>query len=658
MIDVLSTDDKLLSQIFKNRNNQAPELWDTVKKDYKKNIKIWSNNPDWLATVPRARSKTRDNRIFMATESQINKVTARPLKPMVSPANETDEAKEIAENLQTVFLEDYEKRSVKKNIKRGLRYLHFSRLICLKVFWNIEIDNYDVKVMDPRKIKVSKNATKEVESEFAIETIDDKTILDMIDLFPNKEAEILTRAGMSKETAMATNPDTTYHEMWIGDGVVWMYKNEVLEKIKNPMYDFDGLLLTPEEMAEIKETTDTADGQALPRLNGRRRRQMFSKFKSSQGDRRQEISDDPTKRSQYEVYLYNHHDKPRKPYIFGTILEVEDKPIGETTLIQMVAPLQEGVDKRKRQIADNADFVNGITKVDTDIVTMSLADARKTHYDPEGLVYGAGVSSGVTREFGTSLPAMVFQDLQDSRNEIDEIMGTTATLRGSGSDGEPTATGRAILREEGISRLDEIISLVDFIGAELYDWWFQLIKVKYTETHLVKSIGANKAARTIELMQDDIQEGIEIKIPPGQTLPEDKLFKAERAREDAQAGLIDPVTYFEQAGGYDNPERVAKRSVLFKANPFNVLALDDDDLEKIKEAHETIKLVQGQPEISPEEVDGQKAQQVAQLRQRMEQIVASPEFQDLPPEEQEKTVGELKSQLQKLGGVEFNRQLA
>ncbi|KKM26583.1 hypothetical protein LCGC14_1583370, partial [marine sediment metagenome] len=518
-------------------------------------------------------------------------------------------------------------------------------------------DNYDVRVVDSRKIKFSKSATNEVESEFSIETIDNKTVLEMIDLFPNKEEQILKSIGISKEDAISTNPDAIYHEMYIGDGVFWMFRNEVLDKMLNPTYDFEGLLLTAQEMAELKETTEV-EGQAIPRVNGRRRRDTFNKFKQLQGDRRQEIADDPTKQSQYEVYLYNHHDKPRKPYIFGTILEVEDEPIGKTTLIEMVTPLQEGIDKNKRQIADNADFVNGITKVDTDVVTMTLAEARKIHYDPQGLVFGPGVSTGVVRETGASLPAEVFNNMKDSRNEIDEILGTTATLRGSGTDKEPTATGRAILREEGISRLDELINLIDFIGEELYDWWFQFIKVKYTETHLVKQIGASKASRTIELMQDDLQEGIEIKVVPGQTLPEDKLFKAERAREDAEAGLIDPVTYFEQAGGYDNPEKVAKRAVLFKANPFNVLVLDEEDLKKIEEGHITLQQVQGQPEISTDEIDGQKAQQVAQLRQRMEQIVTSPEFKKLPPEEQQKTLGELKSQLQKVGGVEFNRQLA
>src|SRR3990167_3617063 len=484
MINILTTDDTTLVKLFGTRWQESASLWEQVDKSYKGNLLLWKNQPEWLSAVPQGRSKARDNRIFLATESQINKLTARPAKPMVSPSNGTAEAKEIANDLQILLLEAYRNRNVKKHIKRGLRNLHLGKLICLKTFWNSEIDDFDVRVADPRKVRFSKNSTNEDESEFAIEKIDDKRLLDLLELFPAKREAILKKVGVTEEQALINNPAVEYFETWIGDGVFWVFRGELLNKLQNPYYDFDGLLLTPEETASLQETEESATGVPVPKLNGRRRRQVFSKFKESQADRQAEVKATPEAASKYEAYLYNHFDKPRKPYIFGTIFEVGDQPIGETTLIEQVAPLQENLDKRKRQIADNSDMVNGITKVDTDIVTMALADARRMHYDPEGLVYGAGVSTGVQREVGQGLPEMVFQDMLDSRKEINELFGTVATFRGS-SDRQESATGRAILREEGLSRLDEMIDLVDYLGRELYGWWFQMIKVKYTESHLV-----------------------------------------------------------------------------------------------------------------------------------------------------------------------------
>jgi hypothetical protein len=650
MINILNTENSLLVKIFGTRWAESQTLWDQVEKSYKNNLRIWKNDPEWLSQVAQGRSKTRDNRVFLATESQLNKLTARPAKPMVSPANITDEAKLIATDLQSLLLESYRQRHVKKHMKRGLRYLHMAKLMCLKVFWNIEIDDYDVKVVDPRKVRFSKNATNEEESEFAIEKIDDKKLMDLLTLFPKSKDAIMKKVGLTDEQAVVNNPAVEYFEVWIGDGVFWTFRGEVLDKIKNPYYDFEGLLLTPDETARLRQTEQLTNGTEVPAMNGRRRRQVFSKFKEEQETRNAE-ADTPEGASKYEAYLYNHFDKPRKPYIFGTIFEVGDQPVGETTLIEQVAPLQENLDKRKRQIADNSDMVNGITKVDTDIVTMTLADARRMHYDPEGLIYGPGVSTGVSREVGQSLPEMVFLDMQDSRKEIDEIFGTVATFRGT-SDRAESATGRAILREEGLSRLDEVIDLIDFMGRELYAWWFQMIKVKYTESHLTKPLGSDRAGDVIDIMQDDLQDGIEIQIQPGQTLPDDKVFRAERAREDAKDGLIDPITYLENAGGYDNPEKIAKRAIMFKANPFSVLALDGDDLEKLMQAQQVMAQIQGGGTPSAGEGGNQNAQQVAQLRERVQTLVQSDEFKALPKEKQEETLATLRGQLQKLGAVE------
>ena len=652
MINVLQTKDEALRKIFGNRWKESDTLWSIIEKSYKRNKKIWKNEPDWLSTIPRGRSTARDNRVFLATESQTNKITARPVKPIVSPANKTDDARTIANDIQEVLLDGYRKRGVKKQIKRGLRFLHMARLLVLKPFWNIEIDDYDVRVVHPNNVRFSKNATREEESEFAIEKIDDKRLLDLIATFPKKKDEILRKAGLTEEQAQENNPSVVYNEIWIGDGVFWVYLDMVLDKMLNPYYDFEGLLLTPEEMAQINQTESPTEGESVPATNGRRRRHMFSKFKEHQEERKTAIAENNEEASKYEAYLYNHFDHPRKPYIFGTIFEIESQPIGETSLIEQVAPLQVGLDQRKRQIADNSDTVNGITKVDTDVVSMTLADARRMHYDPEGLIYGAGVSTGVKREVGQGLPEMVFKDMLDSRSEIDEIFGTVATFRGSQQGGKETATGRALLREEGLSRLDELVDLVDFVGRELYGWWFQMIKVKYTESHFTKLLGSERAGTAIDIMQDDLQEGIEIQIQPGQTLPDDKLFRAERAREDAKDGFIDPITYLENAGGYDNPEEIVKRAIMFKANPLSILTLEGEDLEKLLQANKILAQIQPKQEGSQADEGGdERAAQIAELRQRVEELVKSEEFQKLPQQEQEAALVQLREQLKGLGAV-------
>lgn len=640
-IDIRQLKPDQLIKIRENRWKDSESVWSVIERVYKGNMKVWSGRPDWLATIPTKRSKARDNVIFRAMESRINKLTARPVKPMVAPANKTEEARTIATNLQDYLLAKYRDLNIKRTLKRALRFLHLSRLGMVKIYWNQEIDDFDVKACDPRKVRVSKKATCARESDFAIEKIDDKTVMDLIAQFPEKQDIILSKAGITLEQAIADSTPAEWFEMWIGNGVCWIYKNEVLHTMLHPYFDFSGLLLSAEEKAQLEQR----NAENLPMVNGRRRRQMFQKFKEAQGDRREEISKDPNAAGQYEAYLYNHHDKPRIPYIFGTVLEVEDSPIGETSHIELAEPLQDNADKHKRQIADNGDFVNGITKVDTDVTELSLADARRAHNDPDGLLYGAGVSAGVVRETGEPLPDSIFKNMQDSRLEVDALMGTNATFRGD-ERGSETATGRAILREEGMSLLDEPGAFVDYMGQEIYDYMYQMIRVRYTESHLVKGLGKDRADETIELMQDDLQDGIELKIIPGQTLPEDKMYKAERAREDAEAGLIDIETYLEQAGGYDNPKETAKRAIMYKLNPLSVVTLGEEDVKKLESAAQLMQFMQPQKpgaEGAPAEQNGDGEKQ---MRKKIQELVASKEFQTLPRAEKARVIREIRGSLE------------
>ena len=171
-----------------------------------------------------------------------------------------------------------------------------------------------------------------------------------------------------------------------------------------------------------------------------------------------------------------------------------------------------------------------------------------------------------------------------------------------------------------------------------------MTKVKYTEAHYTKPIGSENAREVIELTRDDLQEGMEIQIIPGQIILEDRIFKAERAKEEAIAGLIDPLTYFQETQR-DNPMQLAKRLEMYKINPFSIIKLDPEDRQAIIEASQMF----GQPQQGGQKggVDP-RAQQAAVLRQEMEQRMQSPEFQKLSQKEQQEELGTFKARVEAL----------
>lgn len=370
---------------------------------------------------------------------------------------------------------------------------------------------------------------------------------------------------------------------------------------------------------------------------------MATRLKGFQDFRKKATEAEPN-RFKYKTHLYNHLDRPIPPYIFGTVFDEADKPIGETSLIEQAAPLQVEIDKRKRQFADNADIMNGVWKIDTNLTQISRADAQRAKADPQGVWFGPGVSAGVQRETGKELPSFLANDLQHSITEVDNIFGTQPTFRGEKGTTE-TATGRAILREASFQRLNEFIDLMDYIHELSYNWWLQMVRVRYTESHFVKPLGATRARETIDLHQDDINEGVEVKVIPGQITPEDRLFKSERAKEAAEAQLLTPLSFYE-AAGFDNPMEEAKRLEMYKINPFSVLDMTPEDIARLQKSMQMLAGLQ--PQQAGGEAgagDQEKAQKVAQLRRQTEELTQSREFQALPPEQQRAALDQIKQRL-------------
>jgi hypothetical protein len=116
------------------------------------------------------------------------------------------------------------------------------------------------------------------------------------------------------------------------------------------------------------------------------------------------------------------------------------------------------------------------------------------------------------------------------------------------------------------------VQCVDFVCGEIFAWFYQLAKTRYTERHYAKWVGKDEATEILDLIQDDFETGSEIQVIPGKTLPEDAEFRFERAQKDVAAGILSPVDYMEEAG-YANPKDLARNAVLYKQNPAAAVGL-------------------------------------------------------------------------------------
>lgn len=611
-IDITTLSEWEQAQLVNNRWNEGETVFDIVSKTYTVNLKIYQNKPNWIDSLPAKRAKLRANRIFSDMEAVINALIANPPKPEFIPARDTPEAKALAAAEEAYFVRKYSDRNIKEVMRKGLRNLYFGRLIVVKPFWDSTINDFNARALDPRKIRIPANATKEQEAEFVIEEVEDY-LLSVMRRFPAKADAIAAQTGYrDRKQILIDNPKMVYKEAWIRDYVIFEYNTVIMGVIKNPYWDWDGLLVTPQEEETLKELGGQARRDAMTQIRGEQPQRLAGAQQNGGLPADPNAPQDPTQTppqdpaaieaqaaqheqqevqengplpmgdfqdipSNYNAYYFNHFDQPRKPYIWATAFNNENTPVGQTDMITQAAPLQEGIDRRKQDIDENASLVNGQVKVNS--TSLDKADAQKLRYEARGVIWGKDVVNGVVREMGTPLPAFVFQDMQDSRSEIDVVMAASSALRGE-REGQETKAGRLALVDQSYMRLNEYVQIVDYVNYEMFNWFYQLAKVRYTEHHEAKSMGEQQSMQIVSLIQDDFIQGAEVRIIPGKTLPEDREFKYEQAQQDVKEGFISPVTYLTIAG-YNNPQQTAKDAFLYKVDPFDAVGLTDEEKQKI-----------------------------------------------------------------------------
>ncbi len=605
-IDFEKLDDTQLNELVNNRWKSSDELWDIVARTYKQNTAIYENKSKWVDSVPYARRNfvVQANRVFVNMEAVINSLIANPPGINVLPARKGEDAQTFASRLENYFRKKFNDLNTKEVTRMALRNLYFGRFLVIKAFWNPSLGDggdFDFRAIDPRNLRVGKYARKEQDSEFAIEEIDDN-LCSIIERFPAKKEVLMGKFGMKDENDLyIKNPNVKYKEAWIQDYVIFKLDNIILDKIKNPYWDYEGILVTEEE-----ETILNGNGQVSP-LSPEARRTKLQEIKLAQSQRTaqpeaiepagntpeapeateqqnpqtdengQPVQPLPPTPEKYKAYFFNYFDSPRKPYIIATIFNNENTPIGRTDMITLSADLQRGIDKRKMDIDENCELVNGIIKVDAGV--MGKSDAQRIRFETKGIIWGKGVKDGVTRETGTPLPAMVFQDMEDSRSEIDNIMAATSAFRGE-RQGQETKAGRLALVQQSYLRLNELVQVIDYISKEMFEWAMQLAKTRYTEYHYAKSMGKDEAHEIIEIIQDDFETGTEVTVVAGKTLPVDDEFRFEQAQTDFKEGALSLPDYL-RISKYDDPKQTAKNTVLWKMSPISQVGLTDEERQKI-----------------------------------------------------------------------------
>lgn len=395
---------------------------------------------------------------------------------------------------------------IKRLIRRSIRNLSTNKYLAWKVIWDEDCDDFIIKNLPAGKILFSKEATSKEELPFIIEYVTD-TIGDLIKKFPEKEAYLRSLIGSGEITS--EDSELHYIEYWENTFVAWKYQDTILGFQANPWYNW------------------------------------------AEPD-------------------FNHIKYPSMPYMFGNIYDFGESIVDPTSMVRVVKSPQDGINKRKRQIDQNADMANGRYVYAGNKITKE--SAGNLPHNPKSGIYLDNADStegAVSILTGRAYDPGIYADMQDSKAEIDNILGVHAASRGQQDPSNTTVRGQLFLGNRDQARQSTPMEVMADILQDTYDFLVQGMVIYYDKEHEVDITDTDNYIWTA---QDEIQyinredlRGKKITVDVSYS-PRDADSMKQEAKELASSKMMSLLDMYKILE-YKNPEKMARNAIMEQVNP-------------------------------------------------------------------------------------------
>lgn len=536
-------DDELLS-VLRQKEKDAKQYFDStleLRERQKRNRDFWRGKhykdgtgfEDW-------QSDFQDNAIYEDLETRITLASARMPDIIVTPPNDTNESVEKARVYEKILNSKVNSATTQRTIKRGLRFHHLNFFAVLKGRWDPNLANGtgDFVFELVRRDRILFDYTATVPDtgftadnmDYIIEYIEEPVSV-VLAKFPRKRQELLARVSADK-TLKKVGSKMVYQECWftwydlqgqIYEGVCWKFQDLILDKKRNPYYDWEGYQVPQ------------------PRMD-------------SEGDFK------PAGSLTKEQRFYNYFERPRKPYIFFSYQNLDESPIDDTTPVEQAIPLQKVVNRTGRLIVEISE--NTVPKKVIAGKFMEKEAARELTSDPDEIIYldGADNANEGISTIAAAPPSPELLALQNAaRLRIDALFSAHPTTKGENT-GDQSGLSKQVSREGDLTMSDDLVDIV--VERVIYEqacWATQFMKLFYDQPHYVRRIGQDGSLLYQEFGRQDIQDGVLIDVKASSI---DAMTRRSDAINLASRKAIDPLTMFEDME-MPNPKERVRRLISF-----------------------------------------------------------------------------------------------
>ena len=635
--DPLSLDikDEVFTKVLKSRREESKKWFNSeldLEERVKRNLKYASGKEVVVKDLKGYEGKWQDS-VIWESEQQIRAIAfSRMPDIIVKPGREGEESQKTAEEVSKVVDTDLKKRERREVLQMAFEHEPSYLRGIIKWRWNPELGkngDYDYEWVLPDDVIVDHTAktNDQRDMDFIAQNLH-PTIQELIMRFPDQKDKITEKAkkdGVQPDTSgeipdkgLATKAKEVW-ETWFThyekhedkyeriEGVAWTYYDLVLDKIKDPNWDWGGEKRLFSYKTELKEEDLRESVITGTEIEGYREESVFR----------------------------NYFENPEKPYIFVNTELSGKSPINETSRLEQLVLMQYTLDERGKVIVEKlrnrtkhifskdgglkADDIEEIDLNDPDVDLLVDGDVNKTH----GII-------------PPDLPtAQEFKDYDDTRSRMFAKAGTFATRGEIQSD---TATTNQIAREADFTRADDLVDkTINYACEKMARAALQLMKLRYDEEHFVKILGDDGKTTFQKIHRDMIEDGMEISITASGT---DKLKAERRAIDMAKMKLIDPHTFYKDIGASDPAGRTMKL-MLFLQSPAEYTAKYGMGLESSQQMGNALNGEDSQQALldiqtlSQGQQPNEPKSPMAEYLDAFNQFLQSPQFAQLSPQIQQ-----------------------
>jgi hypothetical protein len=518
----LNIPDKQIIANLNNRIEDALSYWQdpngfNLKTARAKNIKLYLGKSLDEGQLYRFQIPYNENQIYKSVETIVAYLTSQLPQPEVYPAQDTDQSKILATDLEKGLLGHSQKEHLNQKLEWAVRNMLIKRVGFLYLWFDPDYGkDGDIRVssINPEHVIVDKNA-EQGENPAFICLIRKDSVEQLCYRFPEKKKQIMEALGIKYKTPKQMSQIVAWRQVWIThydngepqEGCVSYFGKLVLNKYKDPNWIYSA----PEK---------------------------------------------------------NFLDMPMKPFIPFNYINDGSHWIDQTTPVEQAAWIQEVLNKRGRQIMENADTANGMMVIDSD--ALSMDDAENLTGDPNQKIVIDGNGRPVMESIGQlqarDLPDYVVKDKQDLRSVIGDLMGVPTQFSGDEHNQSDTLGEANIIKEAAAGRQDLVVRAIDFGVDKYFKFLTQMMVVHYTAKHFMTVNAGDGDFDYITLHRNLIEKGKSVTVREGSTLPFDKSQQERIALKLSEDGLIDPLNLYKDLH-MDNPQKRFDAWMKWKTDP-------------------------------------------------------------------------------------------